>query len=234
MTEDTQWGLWLDEAHTAAENMAIDDVLMDTMRHAESTTILRIYSWSEPAYSIGYFQPYNSAPQGSHTIIRRPSGGGVVDHSNDLTFTLVFPKHAVLFQCDRFESYRLINAAVQDAFASLGVDCWLYDDDIPDDHDRSYLVCFQQPARFDVVNAHGKLCGGAQRRKLFGMLHQGSILLDQLGDMSQQAIIDQLIQAFGKAFGITFFDYILPDALYSEARELARARYANDAWNQKK
>ena len=185
-------------------------------------------------YSIGYFQPYNSAPQGNHTIVRRPSGGGVVDHRNDLTFTLVFPKDDPLFQCDRFESYQSINEAVRLALRSLGFDCFLFNGDIPDDHDRSYLVCFQQPARYDVVNALGKLCGGAQRRKLFGMLHQGSILCDQLGSYSKQQLVDNLIQSFKDTFGITFLDFSLSSQHHAEAIELANNRYYLDTWNKKK
>jgi lipoate-protein ligase A len=226
------WYLWQDGSRSPQLNMAIDDVLLQRSE-TESTTVLRLYDWSEPAHTIGYFQPLASAGSGS-TVIRRPSGGGVVDHRNDFTFTLVFSQSDYLFQCDRFESYRLINDAVRNALLTLGVECFLFGGDVPKDFDRSFLVCFQQPAKFDVINRGGKLCGGAQRRKRYGMLHQGSILLDQLPGITKTAIGDALVDAFSTAFSITMEPFSPEPDFLEQSEELALNRYASDKWNRRK
>ncbi len=227
------WHLWRDTARSPQMNMAVDDVLLQNCDSC-TQTILRFYEWSQPAYTIGYFQPLASAAAGDCVVIRRPSGGGVVDHRNDFTFTLVFPQKSDLFQCDRFESYRLINDAVRDAMVSLGMECFLFGGDVPKGFDRAFLVCFQQPAKFDVVNERGKLCGGAQRRKRFGMLHQGSLLLDQLPDVSRVELADALTTAFSSAFEITFEEFVPTSRLMTDAEKLAQTRYSSDAWNHRK
>ena len=234
MSTENTWYLWRDDDRPAAENMAIDDLLLQSMQQAQPQATLRFYGWSEPAYSIGYFQPYASAPQGEHRIVRRPSGGGVVDHRNDITFTLVFPASDPLFQCDRFESYRRINEAICNAFKSIDIDCILYDNDIPKDFDRSYLVCFEQPAKFDVITSRGKLCGGAQRRKLYGMLHQASILCDQLQGVSHETIIQSIIGSFSHSFDCDFAVFDNELQTLKDAMKLADSRYSTDAWNHKK
>lgn len=226
------WYLWQDDSRSPQLNMAIDDTLLQRSA-TESQAVLRFYEWNEPAHTIGYFQPLASAASDS-TVIRRPSGGGVVDHRNDFTFTLVFSESNSLFQCDRFESYRLINDAVRNALMTLGVECFLFGGDVPKDFDRSFLVCFQQPAKFDVVNSQGKLCGGAQRRKRYGMLHQGSILLDQLPGISKSRIADALIDAFKTAFAITMEDFSPEQDFLDQSEVLAQSRYASDDWNTRK
>ena len=229
----TIWHLWLDTKRTPQMNMAVDDLLLHSQER-EPLTILRFYEWDRPVHSIGYFQPMASAAADNRLVIRRPSGGGVVDHGNDFTFTLTFPKNDKLFLCDRFESYRLINDAVRLALESLGVGCFLFDDDVPKDLDRAFLVCFQQPAKHDVVNERGKLCGGAQRRKRFGMLHQGSILLDQLPGIDVDKIKRSLLSAFASTLSIEFASFSPTKEFMKNARSLAMTRYSSDTWNEKK
>ena len=46
------------EPHDAALNMAIDEALLQTA----SLPLLRVYRWSRPAVSVGYFGRFDAAP----------------------------------------------------------------------------------------------------------------------------------------------------------------------------
>ena len=110
-TDGEAWDLWLDGPHPPAFNMAADEALLlgapDRRR-----PLLRLYAWDRPAVSIGYIQRLDAAPPG-FAVVRRPTGGGVVYHDHDVTYTAVFPPDHPLNQLDRLKSYDDLNRAVQ-------------------------------------------------------------------------------------------------------------------------
>src|SRR6266850_8317909 len=75
-----------------AFNMALDEALLQAMPRL-GKPVLRFYSWSEPAASFGYFQRYADAANAIslRPLVRRPTGGGMVPHDGDWTYSLVFP-----------------------------------------------------------------------------------------------------------------------------------------------
>src|SRR5712672_1969240 len=89
------WHLLRTGARTAAENMAIDEVLLESVV-TFGAPLLRFYSWSEPAASFGYSQRYSEIARltSLRPLVRRPTGGGFVPHDADWTYTLVFPPSA--------------------------------------------------------------------------------------------------------------------------------------------
>ena len=78
-----------------SENMAVDQFLLE---RAQRYPILRVYQWSEPSISFGYFHKLEEVeltypPNGGLlNYVRRWTGGGIVDHRLDLTYTLVVPR----------------------------------------------------------------------------------------------------------------------------------------------
>ncbi len=226
------WQLYRYSRFDPAMNMALDDVLLQHV--GQTGNSIRFYGWEEPCFSIGYFQPAQVAPCG-YAFVRRPSGGGVVDHRNDFTFSLVFSAESPLYQVDRFESYRIINQAVADALADLGIETRLTSEDIADDVNRHELICFATPAKHDVLASGGrKLCGGAQRRRRHGMLHQGSIVLGKDDQRSVDELEMAILQAFRKLGIGDPAEREYSEELLEEAKLLARQRYASDSWNRKK
>src|SRR5262245_41971693 len=75
-----------------AWNMAVDDVLLETMTPRDCA-ILRFYRWSEPTVTLGYFQHYSHgdlhATSRSCPRIRRTTGGGAIVHDHELTYSFV-------------------------------------------------------------------------------------------------------------------------------------------------
>jgi len=149
--------------------MAIDESLL---RHARMP-VLRIYGWEETCVSIGYFQKALVVPA-STPFVRRYTGGGLVEHGRDLTYTVVLPADHPLTLAGTLPSYRSIHAAVAGALRAAGIDCQLATAQPRKDH----AACFLKPVPADVLDPAGKkLAGAAQRRTRQGCLHQGSILL---------------------------------------------------------
>ncbi len=151
-------------------NMALDESMMEQA----SEPWLRIYQWSEPTVSIGFSQALGVIPESHRAwpVVRRWTGGGVVVHDGDWTYTLAIPTTHPFGDQPAGESYRQIHEAMIAAFAASGIaDCLLQ----PVSTSDGMGVCFSEPARFDVVRNGKKIAGAAQRRSRAGYLHQGTL-----------------------------------------------------------
>ncbi|HEX4140748.1 MAG TPA: biotin/lipoate A/B protein ligase family protein [Candidatus Methylacidiphilales bacterium] len=213
------WRLLIHGAGSPAHNMAVDEALLRLVREP----VLRVYEWSVPAVSLGYFQPASLA--GERPFVRRYTGGGLVDHAQDVTYTIVLPRAHPWMEMSAPESYCHIHRGVQAALAACGIVSEL----TPAAHAVESDACFAKPVKFDIVAPTGKLSGAAQRRTREGLLHQGSILLP---DPARNA---DLRAGFAKAFAARLELFVEPGELTTEestrAAELERERYATDAWN---
>lgn len=203
-----------------ARNMAIDEALLREVREP----VLRLYGWDIPAVSLGYFQATMLVPAG-RPFVRRYTGGGLVDHARDVTYTVVLPRAHEWMQLSAPASYEQIHLGVQAALAACGIASEL----TPIASTAESEACFQKPVRFDIVAADAKLSGAAQRRTREGLLHQGSILLPdpaRNGDLRRG-----FAQAFAKRLDIALElgDINRIEAIRAELLE--HDRYATDAWN---
>ena len=199
--------------------MAVDEALLREVREP----VLRLYEWNVPAVSLGYFQPHALA--GERPFVRRYTGGGLVDHAHDVTYTIVLPRAHPWMEMSAPESYCHIHLGVQAALAACGIVSEL----TPTAHAVESEACFAKPVKFDIVCDAGKLSGAAQRRTREGLLHQGSILLP---DAARNA---DLRAGFAKAFAARLELMVSPSDLTPEesmrAADLERERYATEAWN---
>ena len=95
--------------------MALDEALF------ESTKVpsLRFYKWARPSLSFGYFGLFaDVAPQmNERDIVRRWTGGGIVPHGDDLTYSVIFPRNGNEAQLQSREVYRQIHDAIRRALA---------------------------------------------------------------------------------------------------------------------
>ena len=102
----------------ACGQMALDETLLrapPSPPDASFTPWLRFYLWSTPALTFGYAQKWMDiaplAPPARYpSITRRLTGGGLVPHLTDLTFSAAFP--APHPWCPR-EIYRLLHTHLQ-------------------------------------------------------------------------------------------------------------------------
>jgi len=204
------------DPHSAPLNMAIDEALL----HQVEQPTLRIYRWREPAVSFGYFGPVAEAERVAigRVIVRRWTGGGIVEHGEDVTYTLIVPREHVFFQRGAPESYRLIHEAIGELLASEGVRAEV----VPVVDSRGGGECFASPVQYDLVADGRKIAGAAQRRTRWGLLHQGSIRVN--------APLVSFAGRLAGVLGAKVTRSALPDEVQSAAHVLAATKYGTDAW----
>ena len=80
------------EPNSGQKNMAVDEMLLDQASETREP-VFRVYEWSEPTVSLGYFQKPAESDSGNRfqnlPRVKRLSGGGAILHHHELTYSLV-------------------------------------------------------------------------------------------------------------------------------------------------
>lgn len=167
-----------DRSDEAAANMALDLLLLSRFPEPDAIRY-RSYRWSRPSATFGLSQSWGAVQElfaGSDLdLVRRPTGGGVVDHRQDWTYALVLPGTHSLSLAPALEPYRIVHTCLAQALHALGVGSRLQDAsaNLPS---LPLARCFVQPSPFDVLTLDGrKIAGAALKRTRHGLLLQGSI-----------------------------------------------------------
>ena len=199
------------EPHDAALNMAIDETLL---RHARAP-ILRIYCWARPAVSFGYFGKWADAARAwpERELVRRWTGGGIVPHGNDVTYSLFVPRDHPFFTVSPRESY----CAIHECVAGVLKGAVLAGLAAP----QTSAACFENPVQHDVLIENRKVAGGAQRRTKCGLLHQGSI--------QNAGCVTELSERFSSRRDVIS----LAPEIQAEAVQLAHSKYATKTWTRR-
>lgn len=236
--------LWLDDTpRSGANNMAIDQMLIEQVGEV---AVLRVYRWSEPTVSFGYFMSLSAAQREfsdeSLHYVRRWTGGGIVDHRDDITYTLVIPKSHPLAMARGSESYRLIHQFLAESLIALGQQVQVFEK--PADACEGGCACFTNPVEHDLQAESGqKIAGAGQKRTRYGLLHQGSVNLqpqkqghteDAEGDRQQDGFRKDLLHALGSQLSESVESLEPSEGFLREAKQLASQRYASEEWLGKK
>jgi lipoate-protein ligase A len=207
------------EPHSAALNMALDEALL---QQATAPT-LRVYGWRERALSLGYFSRYEGArcAAAGREMVRRWTGGGLVEHGGDVTYTLIVPRTAEFFRHAPLESYRLIHERIAQWLQRRGIAAVV----APSSADERSGACFAAHVRYDIVAGAAKLAGAAQRRTRWGLLHQGSIQFSITAE-DQHA-------GFAKMFAPHIQSSNITPQILQAAEQIAQQKYATEDWLRK-
>jgi lipoate-protein ligase A len=203
-------------------NMALDEALLRTAPQ-RGRAVLRVYAWTQPAVSIGYFQKYPRHLALTHAVVRRPTGGGLVYHVDDTTYTVVTPPGHWLHKLSTGEAYCALHKAVAAAM-SQGELASAETGGVQSVESRAY-ECFANPVAGDVVAGGRKLAGAAQRRTRDGLLHQGSI--------AGRVDVLALVVGFARVLGVAFDSVAPTGQVIDLARKLASEKYDVSAWNER-
>jgi lipoyl(octanoyl) transferase len=249
------WSLLLTSPLTGAENMALDEALLERASTSGSA-VLRVYTWSEPTISFGRnqeargtYDPGRARERGI-AVVRRPTGGRSLLHHREITYSVTAP--AQLTGSLR-ESYGRINRLLVDGLRRLGVSV-----EIAAPRERSLppsaAPCFELPAAGELVVDGRKLVGSAQWRDQGAMLQHGSILVEDdqplVSSLAGDVALPPPAATLGAALGRTPSVEEVADALFDAVREIecpdadtlrmdsalesaqARlaARYVDDCW----
>lgn len=213
--------------------MAMDEALLESAP-VRPRPLLRFYRWDRPAMSIGYVQRFPATPRPEFEVVRRPTGGGIVFHDHDFTYSVVIPAAHRLAGLDRLQSYGFINAAVLAGLACCQVTGSLATAEIPRAVDRDTMVCFRTPTRYDIVDDGRKIAGSAQRRTRQGILHQGSIHFGGELPVSREVLAQGLLDGFRKVALAEFAAFAPTAELLARASVLVQERYGTERWNHRR
>ena len=230
---EKKFRLIIDGEQGAAFNMAADEFLMEAMTQNTSRPTLRFYSWSEPSISIGYFQNVDEVARRFHsaekkiTVIRRLSGGGLVCHGKDLTFSLAIQSPNHFLPSAARESYLAVHELLRHALLPMysGLDYARCADTLSP-RGKANRVCFEEPSCHDLLLDGQKVIVASQRRKGAVLLHQSAIFLPG----ERKTLIDRIVREFQRKWGIEFEQ----DAWNSQETQIilktAKDRYCSREW----
>ncbi len=173
--------------------MAADMALLQAVGAGLTAPVLRLYAWSPPCLSLGYGQHVSEADRGRLAalgwgIVRRPTGGRAILHTDELTYSVALPADHPLAAGSVVESYRRLSAALLAALALLGAAPRAEPKQGDDTHPEG-PVCFEVPSHYEITVGGRKLVGSAQVRRSGGVLQHGSLPLT--GDLAR--ICDGLV-----------------------------------------
>jgi lipoyl(octanoyl) transferase len=214
--------------HSAPMNMAIDEALLE---HGTSPTI-RFYRWHSPALSFGYFGKFIDVMsyKRRRDLVRRWTGGGIVFHGDDLTYSIVIPVSDAAFGESSTSIYEkvhrslvaVLNEIGEHAFLAGGLDPGGIAAGMRTAVNASGYSCFANPVRADVMIDGCKIAGAAQRRTRRGLLQQGSVQSVYFGN--------GLAAGFAQALSANCSERKIDEQVLDRARELAHRKYGSDAW----
>ena len=214
--------------HSAAMNMAIDEALLETA----GVPTLRFYRWRSPALSFGYFGKFSDVAiyAAKRDLIRRWTGGGIVFHGDDLTYSIVIPASDPVFDESSIAIYEKIHRALAKALNTSSGRVELAEsarcaDRIPQ-RGLPTNDCFASPVRADVMMDGRKIAGAAQRRTRRGLLQQGSI--------QSVPMKTDLARKFAQALSTNCSELEVTEETFQRARELAQLKYGSGSWLQKR
>jgi lipoate-protein ligase A len=228
-TETVTWHLLRQGKNAADYNMALDEALLDLAVEMAHPT-LRFYGWSEPAATFGYSQKYADIEKMTplRPLIRRPTGGGLVPHDNDWTYSLIFPLGHYWHRLKAVESYQRVHRWVGAALAELRLTTALSaasQKEVPGQ-------CFAGAEKDDVLWQGRKIAGAAQRRTGRGLLIQGSV---QPPPGLRREDWEAAMREIGrKEFSIEWERMEVRGELWKRAVELRASRYSQKNYNEKR
>lgn len=213
--------LWIDpEPRPGPEAMAVDEWLLETT----TTPVLRVYQWAGEWASLGYFGQLSAARAAfpDTQLVRRWTGGGMVDHRADWTYTLIVPHGERLATSRGSSSYREIHEILADVLEKEGIESKLS----KGAEETGSALCFANPVTHDILGSYGaKLAGAGQRRSRQGLLHQGSVATPCPDDAASRL----RAEALAAGLSSTWEPVVLTPDPFDLARKAAQ-RYASAEW----
>lgn len=215
--------------------MACDEIMCDSI---PEKFILRFYNWKEPGITFGYSQRHNFVIEAAQKkgkqnfpMTRRPTGGGIVYHETDLTFSFIFHYPGEFFK--PLEIYKRIHNAINSEYALSGHNFNLLEKKKSDYKTNDPVMdCFQKPVDMDILCNGKKALGGALRKFGNYMLYQASLQLEKVRENSDfhRALI---AKAFSKEFNISWIGEKFNETHLETLKNLVQSKYLADEWNKR-
>lgn len=197
-THTDQWRLITTFDLSGAENMALDEALLESVING-GAPVVRFYTWQPATLSLGVNQPTGeidryACEELGFGLVRRITGGRAVLHQHELTYSVIAPEADPRVSGGVIESYRKISAPLVAGLQALGATVELtapnraaframsearrYQNLSELEQSNHGAVCFDTASAYEISTGGRKLVGSAQARRGGALLQHGSILLD--------------------------------------------------------
>jgi lipoate-protein ligase A len=175
--------------------MAVDEAILQSISDEGVVPTLRLYAWRPPCLSLGYTQPigdvdFTRLKQLSWDLVRRPTGGRAILHTDELTYSVIGPQDEPRLAGGVLESYQVLAQALLEALHLLSIPA---ESKSPQNEPQKSNnlesttekgpVCFEIPSSYEIVASGKKILGSAQARRREGVLQHGSLPL--FGDLTR-------------------------------------------------
>ena len=222
-----RWLLLQSGKGEAAVNMALDAALLELALEM-NRPVLRFYGWTAPAASFGYFQSALEIERLTpcRPLVRRPTGGGLVPHDADWTYSVIIPPSHAWYALRAPDSYERIHLWIQRSFTLLDVPVGLATEarkELPGQ-------CFAGYEKSDVLWLGRKMAGAAQRRTRTGLLIQGSIQAQPAG-VARALWESAMLSAARELEQAHWEDFVVSESITGRALQLAAEKYARFEYN---
>jgi lipoyl(octanoyl) transferase len=220
-----------DEFRPVAMQMALDEALLNLSLESSlesGSTLLRWYGWDAPARTIGYGDPA-ALVDGEQPWTRRCTGGGLVEHGEDLTLAVAYPAGSTLAKAPAPERYRWMHIALQEAAQAAAWPLQRAQGIVP----THRQACFAAPVDDDLLDPDNgrKIVGGAQRRTRGAVLHQGSLRVPTAWRDPRAPWLDRFHEILAET--IVPMSPKMRDDLLERAAILSRDRYETISWKRR-
>ncbi len=182
------WRLLVQRAPArGAWNMAVDEAIARGVADGTSPPTLRFYAWAPPCVSLGRNQPLAALDVDrcralGYEIVRRPTGGRAILHTDEFTYSVVAPPDLPVMQGLVLDSYLRLSRGLVAGLARLGIRAEPAPGSARTGPNAS-AACFEVPSAYELMANGKKLLGSAQNRRARVVLQHGSLPL--YGDLTR-------------------------------------------------
>lgn len=256
MMTHTAWRFLDTGMGKATWNMAVDQTLLDEFKDGDMP-IIRLYGW-EKSLSLGRFSTFieNLHPENIRakdiSCVRRMSGGGILIHGGDLSYTLILPRSWMRGTAVK-ENYRYVCEFLIALYQKLGFEA-RFACDLQLNEQRSNL-CLAGIEPYDIVIEGKKMGGNAQRYTRDAVFQHGSIpmrideaffkplfledsvldkvaTLEKLGNpISYEELSTLVRESFCETFAVELVTDSLTVSQMQRATQLNANKYTQESWN---
>jgi len=230
-------------ASSAAYNMALDEKILE--RYLEDGIgVFRVYRWEAPSFTYGFSQnpqdeiDLDKCASDGIQIAKRITGGGVLFHNDEITYSFVCSKEDVGEPESVFVAYRDICKFILRFYESFGLTPgFALQAENFKERCAVHQLCSASHEKYDIVIGGKKIGGNAQKRRRQVIFQHGSIplsadlnfvrrylhslpddisksvttLSEELRAVPQKDILEQkLINAFADTFNVKFLNCEYP------------------------
>ena len=254
---------WIDTgALSGPENMAVDEALLNF--HKPGRPVFRVYGWEPGALSIGRFQNAKNAldleacRRSGIPFVRRITGGGIIHHHDELTYSLVCSQEDIASGVSVKESFRILCGFLLSFYEKIGLNADFAVNAFPGSRlGVPAAFCFAGKEEYDITVNGRKIGGNAQRRFKNIIFQHGSIplrlsreesasylaeksagldmtavCLEELGvDLETRALKTILREAVQSHFKTGLSDQELSSEETAAVKTLLENKYSTDRWN---